>query len=232
MSSAASAVPAGVQPSAATGKTGQESNKTPYELWCDQFKIVRERTEALGSYPIRGVPRRSDRDDESDGEGEDEDPKKYTQEDMDHVRQIIITKERDAAMKKTRKLVLGAQAEGSVMMFNTSFSYEVLDSFERFKGMHKRAKSWKAKFDLLLGFTDVLNDYDVWMHDHEGGWGGEKMIAGLARMWRSALAKADADLGIDPEFTRPGIVCFLQQFKDTVERIDTYDDPPMKFKFQ
>jgi hypothetical protein len=70
------------------------------------------------------------------------------------------------------------------------------------------------------------------MHDHERGWGGEMMVSGLARIWKAVLKKTDQELGIDSEFTRPGLVCFLQQFKKQVEAVDTYDDPVMKFKFQ
>ena len=85
---------------------------------------------------------------------------------------------------------------------------------------------------MLLGFTDSIKEFDTWIHDHELGWGGEKMTASLARMWKNLLAKSDGELGIDAEFTRPGVICLLEQFRAMVESADTYEDPPMKFKFQ
>jgi len=41
------------------------------------------------------------------------------------------------------------------------------------------------------------------------------------------LDKDDQILGIDPEFTRPGILQMLQDFKNGVEAID----PAIKFKY-
>ena len=39
-------------------------------------------------------------------------------------------------------------------------------------------------------------------------------------------------LGIDEEFTCPGIVCFLEKLMIAVESGDTYDNPAMTFNFQ
>lgn len=74
---------------------------------------------------------------------------------------------------------------------------------------------------------------DYWMIDHEVGWGGEKFVAGLARLWKKVLAKSDEELGIDAEFTRPGVVCFLESFKKAVESMDADCDmmPPVRFRF-
>ena len=34
----------------------------------------------------------------------------------------------------------------------------------------------------------------------------------LAKAWKDILKHFDAKIGIDPEFTRPGIECLLEQF--------------------
>ena len=130
------------------------------------------------------------------------------------------------------KLILGDQYGRRLMMFGTSFSSQILHGFNIFKKRHKSAKSWGQKLDLLFGFTFAIYENDVWMHAHYCGWGGEKMMASLARMWKNCLAKSNNELELDGEFTRPGLEEFLSSFKKEVENVDTYEDPPMKFRFK
>lgn len=56
------------------------------------------------------------------------------------------------------------------------------------------------------------------------------MLKKLASLWKKTLAKSNAKLKIDAEFTRPGVEMFLDMFKDEVEAID--EDPPIKFKWK
>ena len=41
-----------------------------------------------------------------------------------------------------------------------------------------------------------------------------------------------AELGIDDEFTRPGLICMLEKFKGKVEDIEQDEDDEIIFSFQ
>ena len=211
-----------------------EKVKSPYAKWKDLFKTVKERTGAMGAMQIRGIKSLKEDDEDSDDEDSDEedeavDPNTYTQAQVDHIRQIMITKQRKQALDEMEKLVLGDQYGDTMMMFNTSFSYKLLDAFETFRKKYKNARSWPRKLDLLFAFTFAIQKYDVWMHDHEVGWEGPKMTASLARLWGNAFFKEDKEIDIDPEFTRPGLKTFLLNFHKEIASVETYDEPPMEF---
>lgn len=116
--------------------------------------------------------------------------------------------------------------------FNTH-RYEVLASFGSFFKLLQKAKSAGEKFDILLAYTYQLNAYDVWVHDHECGWGMHKPLAKLAKTWKLVLANDDAALGISEadSFTRAGAVEFLKGFQKKVEAIDQDEEPDITFAF-
>ena len=219
----------------AASTTKKAKKQSPHDLYFEDLNAVLKRENALGRIPIRDLPptpRDNDEDEDDDYDSEEEqDNSKLTAAEMEHMRFVMATKERVAAIEQVEASLLGEQAGSSFMMFNTSFSYQVLDAFEDLKIMLTKTKSWPQKFNLLFGFTFIIDQHDVWMHDHEVGWGGEIMLKALATRWKAALKKTDAELSIDAEYTRPGVICFLQKFKNTVEGIDTYDDPEIKFNF-
>ena len=91
------------------------------------------------------------------------------------------------------------------------------------------------RFDMLLSLTMVLDEFDVWMHDHEVDFlqTAPKLLARLAKLWKATLAKSDAALGIDVEYTRKGVHAMLEGFQRNVERIDTCGfAPSLKFKWK
>jgi hypothetical protein len=213
-------------------KAKKAKKQTPYELYFEEFKVVVEREKALGQFLIRGLASTPNEDDNDDDDEEAEvDKSKYTPAQMEILRFVLATQGRADATDQMETLLLGEQAGSSFMMFNTSYSYQVLDAFEDLKQLLTKTKSWAQKFNLLFAFTYMIDQHDVWMHDHEGGWGGEIMLKALATRWKAALKKTDAELGIDAEYTRPGVTCFLEKFKATVTDIDTYDEPKIKFNF-
>ena len=84
-----------------------------------------------------------------------------------------------------------------------------------------RGKDLPTKFDKLLGLTYQLQNYDNWMEDNECFEPGEELekgIKALAGAWKKMLKNNDEDLGIDSEFTRPGVEGMLKKleksFKD------------------
>ena len=67
------------------------------------------------------------------------------------------------------------------------------------------------------------------MYDHAQGWKGKDMVAGIAMLWKDALQYQPQDLGMDPEFTYPGVLVLLEHFRAIVEEAGA--DPPLLFHF-
>ena len=89
------------------------------------------------------------------------------------------------------------------------------------------------RFDALFGLTHGLKSFDYWMHDNECWQPGEeleKAMAALAKAWRDMLKKSDAELGIDKEFTRPGIVSLLEQLEDDFSGCEATEDFAFKWR--
>jgi hypothetical protein len=174
------------------------------------------------------------RNEDSDSEDESEEPEGgFTQEQVDTLRYVAVTLGRDKALRQMEKLVLKEQAGGGMMMFNTSFSWTLLQTFDEFTKWYTKL-TWPERFDSLFAFTYMLGNFEVWMHDHECDWaadGGKKMITDLAKMWRAVLKKDDKTLKVDGEFTRPGVVALLGDFKSNVEAIED-EDVTLSFKFE
>lgn len=192
-------------------------SKTPHDAYFHRLdKFRAEHKDILGPMLIRGIPSSNDSDEDED-EDEDKDTSKYTKEQMDSLRFIMITKSRENQLETMSKLVLGDQYGDSIMMFNTSFSYDVLDSWHMLKTRLSRMTPAK-KFDALLAYTHTVKQHDTWMHDNEGGMGS--LIKGLATAWRNLLKKPDGVIGWDVQYTKPGVLELLGQFKREVEGMD------------
>ena len=208
--------------------------QTPYDLYFDKLQAKQKAmgSEVLGQLLIKGIPRSSDDSDEEDEESdeEEEDTSKFTAKQMSTLRYVFITQNRSDQLDQMREYILGDQANDTIMMFNTSFSYGIHDGFFQFKSGRyaKKAKTPAAKFDMLFAYTFQLMQYDVWMQDNEGDMDG--MVAELAGMWKRLLKNDDEALGIDAEYTRPGILQLLEDFKKRVEAC--YSEPPFKFKYK
>ena len=229
---------------------------TPFKRFFARLDgVVSSTKDGVGRMLVRGVPRSSSGGgDGSDGDADAADAQdeatqaKYTDEDMAHMRFIVITKGRAEQLNAGRHILLGEQADEDMMSFDTSFSYQVMGAYGAFARALRSAPSAAARFDALLGFTANLAEYDAWVHDHEVGWGGHRFLADLARQWRDVLAQDDATLGCaegDEEeggdgdgeggvstFTRPGVLHLLDEFQATVEAIEQVDEPAVRFRFR
>ena len=198
--------------------------KTPNDEYFDRRTAwINKHNDISGAILVKGISRSNDSEDESESDDEEnDDTSKYTTEQMNSLRVIMITKNRSEQHEKMGKLILGDQYGDSFKMFNTSFSYDVLDSWQRVKGrLSKMTPS--EKFDALLAYTHTLKQYDVWMHDNEGGM--DVLVKGLATVWRNLLKKSDDEIGWDLVYTKPGTLELLRQFKEEVEGtgVDYYD---------
>lgn len=186
-----------------------------------------------GYFLIRGVH------DEDDGSDEEEEvPRKsndlLTEEEMTRMRVILGSEQRRKYQGWMRTLLLGEDRNSMLLCFDTSFSYTVEHVLETMLPALAKQKDLKKKFDMLFGLTMGLLEYDVWMHDHECEFleAAGKLLPRLAKEWKSTLGKSDAAIGIDKEYTRPGVQALLEKFQRRVEDIDTCDEPEIKFKWR
>jgi hypothetical protein len=214
----------------AKGNACQKKSKTksPHDVWFETFnQFMKADDSFLGHVIVEGIQAGSDDDDDE----ENEDTSKYTKQQMDGLRFILITKSRSDKLDEMKELVLGDQAKGSFMMFDTSFSYQVSNSWGVLKRKLGLIKNNPAKkLDLLLAYTHILQEYDVWMHDNEGGM--DTLVKGLAGAWKRLLAKSsDAELGWDTEYTKPAVLELLGQFQRQIESMDScYGMGKFKYK--
>jgi hypothetical protein len=211
-----------------TATNSSTAPKTPYEEYFARRKEWLNRPEnkaIIASTLIQGIDRNDDSDDDNE---EGCDKSKYTTEQMNSLRFLMLTKEREAQLESMERLILQDQYDSPYMMFGTSFSYHVLDSWIRIKSRLSRMSPDK-KFDALLAFTSAIHDHDVWVHDNEGDMG--ELVKGLATVWRNLLKKSDAEIGWDVEYTKPAVYALLKQFKDKVEGMEEYYNLG-KFKYE
>jgi len=66
----------------------------------------------------------------------------------------------------------------------------------------------------------------TWIHDNEDSKFVQHAMPTLAGAWKKVLDKSDAELKIDAEFTRPGVVAWLTLFKKKLSVAD------FKFKLE
>ncbi len=163
-----------------------------------------------------------------DGEGRA--PEELTQEQLASVRLIIAGPELQGRLDEAEEALLGEQYGHDVLMFDTFFGDEVA-GFLRWALEEARAQeSHAARLEHDLAVLFLLNRHDSWVADHECGWGAEPLLEELAEDFRRLLAKSSAELGIDDEFTRPGILCLLEEFAEKLHEPEYFDEP-VKFKY-
>ena len=188
---------------------------------------------------IRGILDASDDEDEDDEEEEDGGHKEpseaarakqasYTTEQMDYTRAIFITTRRDELLQQAEVDVLGDQAGQDFRMFTTRFSYEVQAVLKSLL-VRVAKQTPDLAFDTLFAYTFQLYGNDVWTYDNEGL--DPALFKRFGKAWAKLLAHSDEELGIDSEYTRPGIVELLSQFKQQLDEHENSFEPRMKWKF-
>ena len=215
--------------SSTTDGNGDEISKkekatTPYDAYFAKFKKFQKDHDFLGAMLIKGIQSTGNGDDDDgDDEQQEQDNSKYTTEEMEGLRFVLINQSRSDELEEMASLVLGEQAGESVMMFNTSYSYQVMDSWEVVKKIvNSRSKTMTLpkKIDILFAYTHTLTEHDVWMHDNEGDMG--TLVKGLGAAWKRLLSKnSDEELGLDSEYSKPGVLELLSQFRKAIDGCDS-----------
>lgn len=196
----------------------KKEGTTPYEVYFETRTdyLITHNLDILGVQIIKGVDRADDE------EEEEEDTSKYTTEQMNSMRVIMVTENREKQHDEMRKLILGDAWDDDMLTFTSSFSYKVMDSWY-FVNRHflPRCKTPSQKLDLLMMYTSTLKEFPWWMHYNKGGLG--VVVKGLGNAWKTLLKNnSDKDLGWDNEYTKPGVMELLNQFRAIIDNVPDY----------
>ena len=107
---------------------------------------------------------------------------------------------------------------GGFNFFSTSDGNDVVFGIaDRVKKATAAKLAKTAKFDSLVMLTFALLENDTWARDNEAWEDGDEMQSAckkLAAAWKKLLGgNTDEDLGIDEEFTKPGVLAMLEDFE-------------------
>ena len=193
--------------------SGNNNNRVSWkDYYRDCLKVKQEAAGCYGIVQIVGIRR------------DEEDEEKY--EDMyATVRFVPINESRKAALDEALDLVTCGQ--GNFAMFTTSTGNHICETIpgEVLRAMSK--KSLPEKFDHLFALTFYLEEYCwSWMEDNEYGGPGDALdqsFRSLEGAWRKMLKHSNAKLGIDADFTRPGIEALLGKFEEASKRCPTVE---------
>ena len=164
----------------------------------------------------------------SDESGDEDDSKEYTAAEMTKLRHILINDSRDKALKKSQQFTTGGRR-----MFGTSDGNRICTGIPGEIKKAMQQKSVPARFDHLFALTYALQSFEFWMHDNECWEPGqelEKAIKALAKAWRDMLKRSNEELGIDGEFTRPGVEALLSQLEGDFEGCEASEDYEFKWR--
>lgn len=206
-------------------KMTAKSGISPKEAHSKRLDKAIDDYRCIGTLLIVGVD-----SDESSGEEdgtEEDDTKEYTAAEIAKLRHILINDSRDMALAKAEKFTGGTSisgtSEGTLVVIGVPG--------EIAKALRKR--SIPASFDHLFALTYHLQSYDYWMHDNECWEPGhelEQAVRALARAWRYMLTHSNEELGIDGEFTRPGIMALLSNLEDDFRACETTEHFPFQWR--
>ena len=93
----------------------------------------------------------------------------------------------------------------------------------------------RARFNDMFALTWLLLQNDDWMQDNElYEPNGEcaQAVKRLAATWRDLLAHSNEELGIDPDFTRPGVEAMLDKFASELSTIERGNKIGYKFAWR
>lgn len=159
----------------------------------------------------------------------DEDTEEYTAAEIAKLRHILINDSRDKALTKAEEFTTC----GGKMMFGKSEGNLICMGIPDEIKKALRKKSIPARFDHLLALTDGLDEFDYWMYANECYEPGEELeqaIKALAKAWRNMLKHSNEELGIDGEYTRPGIEALLSTLEDDFRACELTEIFPFEWR--
>jgi len=145
----------------------------------------------------------------------------------EEMRHILVTNSREKALDKMDDFCTAGQAGDEMMFFNTSTGNEICGGIPKQVQAALKKKTLPQRFDALFALTHGLWVNDLWISDNECYEPGEALetaIKALAKAWRNLLGSSDGALGIDGDFTRPGIEALLTELQKKFEESDAACD--------
>ena len=176
--------------------------------YCAEMDKVMNRVGATHRVMIVGANKK----DQSDDDEDENTPHVYTQKEVDPVRHVLLTARRKKLLLKKNQL--GAWDNDDDYMGDTRRGDLTILAIPKLVKALLKKKTAGERFDSLFALTSALNDDEGWMHSSSSTYNSEMEAAVelLGKTWKQLLSMSDADLEIDPEFTRPGIQALLKQF--------------------
>ena len=147
------------------------------------------------------------------------------------IRVMIIPNKRKKTMDGMGRLILGANFDREQPNYVPGFWYSVLRSYDTFRQIYAAEKHVTKRFDMLFGFSYYLLKNQRWLTHNSRGWGGERMIVGMALRWKHVLKYSPEKIGLDHEFSYPAVLWFVDEFKRTVENAEMYGNSKLKFDY-
>jgi hypothetical protein len=145
-------------------------------------QVVNE-TKVEGYSLVQGVNRHEkdaeeDEDDEEGGEvsekeadeknaGKKKASRRFTKDEVDSIRYVLMSKSRIDALKKAEKMVTRGQEDDAFQMYNTNDGNVVIFDMLDFIKTVKNKRKLPDRFDAALGLTMAANGNDCWMRDNE-----------------------------------------------------------------
>ena len=134
--------------------------------------------DAIGSVLITGIEK--DDEDEDDDESGDDVGDNLTQEQVNSLRHVIITKNGEKEIKAYMKKI-GEGGDDDVCFFSTFSGDATIKSIPTMVKSILKKKQLPNQFDALFAMTYALNVYDVWMYDNESYEPGKQKFDTLFR---------------------------------------------------
>lgn len=181
-------------------KVKKEKIITPIDAHTKRLTEVTKREHCLGHLLISGIH----------NEQHLEHPD-YTTELLTSFCHILINHSRDKAIDTATEFLTHSQNNGW-MTYSLTSGNEICSGIPREVQKCLQEPSLPLQWDQLFGLTYALKEYDYWIIDNECGEVGgllEKAIQVLGEAWRNLLKEDNTTLGIDVEYTRPGIEMLL-----------------------
>lgn len=214
-----------------TTNTKDVETKCPHDIFMDNLNsfladYAKKHDDYKGTMLIRGLNQLNDdeEDEIEDDDDDDEDNSRYTMEQMQQLRYIIMTTNRNHQVEEMENIIFGSQANIKMELFNTSFSYKVMNSWYKVKSrLQRKNTSPSQKLDILFAYTCTLLNFDTWIHDNEGGM--DALVKGLGAAWKRLFKNYnDEALQWDVEYTKPGVMELLRRFGRKINVMEDYYD--------
>jgi len=166
--------PPGAESVANTVAQEKVEKKSLIDIYFDKLNAVQDRytgtNKSEGYMLIVGIKSEDDSSEDEEEESKNKNEKteenkkdKYTQEQVNKMRHIIVTTNREKCVDKGHEFASNGKSKETISMFCTSDGDEVCFGLDSEIKKCMRKKKIAEKFDALLGLTHGLKTYQAWI---------------------------------------------------------------------